>query len=326
MIVGLLLAAGGFGAGVFGSLLGLGGGILIVPLLTVGFGLPFREAVGVSLVCVIVTSSAAAGVYLERHLANLRLGMLLEVFTATGALLGGMIAFMLPERVLAGLFALLLAYTAVAMLRSGRATEAESVPVGDAAAAPPVAPRNAAESAVVGDVAAAPAALVGQSPGWPESAATGIEPHGGAEPPGGAAADIGSLPLADEIAGPGYRPRRLGTGACGSLVAGLVSALLGVGGGIVKVPLMNLVMGVPLKVATATSNLMIGVTASASAIVYLLRGGIDPYVAGPTAVGVFFGAMIGSRAGSRIDAHVLRALFVVVLLLTAAQMALRAFG
>ena len=86
MTVLLLLAGGGFGAGIFGSLLGLGGGILIVPLLTFGFGLPFREAVGVSLVCVIVTSSAAAGVYLERHLANLRLGMLLEVFTASGAL------------------------------------------------------------------------------------------------------------------------------------------------------------------------------------------------------------------------------------------------
>jgi uncharacterized protein len=107
VIVGqlLLLAAGGFGAGVFGSLLGLGGGILIVPLLTVGFGVPFREAVGISLVCVIVTSSAAAGVYLERHAANLRLGMVLEGFTATGALLGGLVAFALPERVPVGVFA-----------------------------------------------------------------------------------------------------------------------------------------------------------------------------------------------------------------------------
>ena len=134
MIVGqlLLLAAGGFGAGVFGSLLGLGGGILIVPLLTVGFGVPFREAVGISLVCVIVTSSAAAGVYLERHTANLRLGMLLEVFTATGALVGGLVAFALPERVLAGLFAALLAWTAFSMLRRGRvqaAATAESIPM-----------------------------------------------------------------------------------------------------------------------------------------------------------------------------------------------------
>ena len=100
MIVGLLMLGGGVAAGVFGSLLGLGGGILIVPLLTLGFGLPLREAVGVSLVCVIVTSSAAAGVYLERHVANLRLGMTLELFTAIGALVGGSIAFLLDERLL----------------------------------------------------------------------------------------------------------------------------------------------------------------------------------------------------------------------------------
>lgn len=283
MIVGLLLAAGGFGAGVFGSLLGLGGGILIVPLLTVGFGVPFREAVGVSLVCVIVTSSAAAGVYLERHTANLRLGMLLEVFTASGALLGGLVAFLLPERVLAGLFAALLAYTAFSMLRRSRA------PV-----APPSPPAAADGPGAAGDA--------GRDPG------------------------VSSRSLADDVAGPGYRPRRLGAGAGGSLGAGVLSALLGVGGGIVKVPLMHLVMGVPLKVATATSNLMIGVTAAASAVVYLLRGGIDPYVVGPTAVGVFAGALVGSRLATRIDVRILRLLFVGVLALTAAQMALRALG
>jgi uncharacterized membrane protein YfcA len=278
VIVGLLLGAAGFGAGVFGSLLGLGGGILIVPLLTVGFGVTFREAVGVSLVCVIVTSSAAAGVYLERHLANLRLGMLLEVFTATGALLGGLVAFLLPERVLAGLFALLLAYTAISMLRRGR----------------------------------------GATPA----------PHPDEPPDAGRVIGAGSagLSLAEEVAGPGYRPHHLGAGAGGSLGAGVISALLGVGGGIVKVPLMHLVMGVPLKVATATSNLMIGVTAAASAIVYLLRGGIDPYVAGPTAVGVFLGALVGSRVATRIDVRLLRLLFVGVLALTAVEMAVRALA
>jgi uncharacterized membrane protein YfcA len=106
--------------------------------------------------------------------------------------------------------------------------------------------------------------------------------------------------------------------------AGIVSALLGIGGGIVKVPVMHLVMGVPLRVATATSNLMIGITASASAIVYLLRGGIDAYAAGPTAVGVFVGATLGSRFGRRVDVRVLRLLFVAVLLSTAFEMARRA--
>ena len=119
MIVGLLMLGGGAAAGVFGSLLGLGGGVLLVPLLTLGFGLPLREAVGVSLISVIVTSSAAAGVYLERHVANLRLGMTLELFTAMGALVGGTFAFLLDEQLLSLLFAGLLLYVAATMVRAG---------------------------------------------------------------------------------------------------------------------------------------------------------------------------------------------------------------
>ena len=112
------MLAGGVAAGAFGSLLGLGGGILIVPLLTLGFGLDLRAAVGVSLVCVIMTSSAAAGVYLERHVANLRLGMSLELFTAIGAMVGGSIAFLVDERLLSALFAALLGYVAFTMMRA----------------------------------------------------------------------------------------------------------------------------------------------------------------------------------------------------------------
>jgi uncharacterized membrane protein YfcA len=126
------------------------------------------------------------------------------------------------------------------------------------------------------------------------------------------------------LSGPGYRVKRLGFGAIGSVFAGVVSALLGVGGGLVKVPVMHVVMGVPLRVATATSNLMIGITASASAIIYLLNGRIDPYVAAPTAVGVFLGASIGSRVVHRIDLRILRGLFVAILLYTAWQMLQRA--
>lgn len=265
------MIAGGFAAGLFGSLLGLGGGILIVPLLTLGFGLPLREAVGVSLVAVIVTSSASAGVYLERHVANLRLGMTLELFTATGALVGGLVAFALSEQVLAGLFTVLLVYTAFTMARR-RDTPAPASDVEPAAAVPIEA-----------------------------------DPSAGERPPP-------------------YAVRNFGWGIVGSLFAGVVSALLGIGGGLIKVPLMNVAMGVPLRVATATSNLMIGITAAASAIIYLLRGGIDPYVAGPTAVGVFVGASLGSRTAHRVDVRVLRMLFVVVLLVTAWQMAGRALG
>jgi uncharacterized protein len=262
----LLLIGGGLAAGVFGSLLGLGGGILIVPLLTLGFGLPLITAVGVSLVCVIVTSGAAAGVYLERRVANLRLGMTLELFTAIGAMAGGLIAFLIPERFLELLFAGLLGYVALTMARR-RDPSPDDEPAAD------------------GD----PTAAADES-------------------------------LAARLSGPGYRVRRIPFGVVGSLGAGVVSALLGIGGGLIKVPVMHVVMGVPLRVATATSNLMIGITASASAIIYLLRGGIDPYVAAPTAIGVFLGATLGSRTAHRIDVRVLRGLFVAILLYTAWQM------
>jgi uncharacterized membrane protein YfcA len=277
MLVGLLMLAGGAVAGVFGSLLGLGGGVLIVPLLTLGFGLPLREAVGVSLVCVIMTSSAAAGVYLERHVANLRLGMSLELFTAIGALLGGSIAFLLDERLLALLFAGLLLYVAATMLRAGLQT-----------------PETAATPTAPADASGLPTA-----------------------PP---------TPMSEPATDDDMPSRGLAIGVAGSFGAGIVSALLGVGGGIIKVPLMNLAMGLPMRVATATSNLMIGITAAASAVIYALHGQIDPYVAGPTAIGVFVGATAGSRVAHRIPLRYLRMLFVVVLVYTAVQMLLRALG
>jgi len=274
VIIGLLMLGGGAAAGVFGSLLGLGGGVLIVPLLTLGFGLPLRESVGVSLVCVIMTSSAAAGVYLERHIANLRLGMTLELFTAFGALVGGSVAFLLDERLVSLLFAGLLAYVALTMARSRKSA-------------------------------------------GPDEGSVDIELPDPDPPP----------PTAlDRLSGSGYRVRNLGPGVIGAAVAGVVSALLGIGGGTIKVPLMHLAMGVPLRVATATSNLMIGVTAAASSVIYVIHGGIDPYVAGPTAIGVFLGATAGSRLSHRVDVSVLRLLFVIVLGYTALLMLLRGLG
>ena len=284
MVVGLLMLAGGAAAGLFGSLLGLGGGILIVPLLTLGFGLPLRDAVGVSLVSVIMTSSAAAGVYLERRVANLRLGMTLELFTAIGALVGGSLAFLLAPSLLEGLFAVLLLYVAFTMLRAGRRTEA---------------------------TASLPASEVRPLPAPTEEGEAPI----GAAPTAEAEFDADSL---------NTEPRRLAIGVAGSFGAGIVSALLGIGGGLIKVPLMHLVLRVPMRVATATSNLMIGITAAASAVIYALNGGIDPYIAGPTAIGVFLGATLGSRVAHRIQLRYLRWLFVVVLVYTAVQMLLKA--
>lgn len=298
MEVGLLLLVGGIAAGAFGSLLGLGGGLLIVPLLTFGFGLPLREAVGVSLVCVIVTSSASAGVYLQRRQANLRLGMVLELFTGVGAVVGGAIAFLVDERLLAGLFAIILGYTAFTMWRGARPKA--PVPVGDETT-----PARGDDVDLGRDgVRLAGVAIDAE----PDEDARTVDPDAGAlglRPPGAA-----RLPLA----------------SVASVGAGVASALLGIGGGLVKVPVMHLMLGVPLRIATATSNLMVGITASTSAIVYLLRGGIDAYATGPTAVGVFIGASLGSRFGHRVDLRYLRLLFVAVMLWTAFEMARRALA
>jgi uncharacterized membrane protein YfcA len=201
--------------------------------------------------------------------------MVLELFTALGALVGGLVAFLLDERILAGLFAALLVYVAVTMGRGRTSGSGGRSPDTEPAPGPPVGRRDA---------------FVGR------------------------------------LSGPGYQVRGFVPGAAGSVGGGVVSALLGIGGGVVLVPVMHLAMGVPLRVATATSNLMIGVTATASAIIYLLRGGIDPFVAAPTAIGVFLGATLGSRTSHRIDLRVLRLLFVVVLVYTAFQMIRRALG
>jgi uncharacterized membrane protein YfcA len=286
VVVALGLLAGGAAAGLFGSLLGLGGGVLLVPLLTLVFGLDLRAAVGVSLISVIMTSSAAAGVYLERNVANLRLGMTLELFTAMGALVGGLVAFLIDEQLLALLFSGLLVYVAITMLRARE-------PAPD-------------------DVAGLP--LEGDD----------LDRH--VEPPRpDDLASFRSAALA-HLSTETYSVRNLGRGVVGSVGAGVVSALLGIGGGIIKVPLMHVGMGVPLRVATATSNLMIGITAAASAVIYLLRDEVDPYVVGPVAIGVFVGASIGSRAAHRIELRVLNLLFVAVLLWTALQMLLKAVG
>jgi uncharacterized membrane protein YfcA len=261
----LLLALSGLAAGAFGALLGLGGGILIVPILTLGFDVPLTAAVGTSLICVIATSTGAAAINVRAGRADVRLGMTLGAGTVVGALTGAVVAGFLPERLLAALFAALLAYTGFTMarglLRRGRQDD-------DDARLDPAAP--------------------------------------------------------DGPGAPAYRARRLPVAVGGSFLAGNVSGLLGVGGGIVTVPLIHLVMGAPMRIAVATSNFMIGLTAAAGAYAYLFRGDVDPRVAAPVVLGVAAGAAIGAGLSARLRTSWLVALFVVVVLYVAVQMALRA--
>jgi uncharacterized protein len=257
-------------AGGFGSLVGIGGGLIIVPVLTLLLGYDIKVAIAASLVGVIATSVSATAHYLERGTADRRLGLVLLVATALGGLSGGLTARFLDGRVLALLFGILLLFVAVQMLRQLRS---------------PTQP-TAAEGAE----------------------AVGFASHY-VEPTTGERVD--------------YRAQRLGVGTAASFVAGNVSGLLGVGGGIINVPTMNLVMRVPIRVATTTSTYMLGATAAASAVIYEASGQLDPLLAAPVALGVFVGARTGARVSMRVSQHALRIAFIGVALVFAVQMFLR---
>lgn len=229
-------------AGSFGALVGLGGGVIIVPALTLLFDMPIQTAVGTSLVCVIATSSAAAAVYVQQQLADIRLGMVLELGTALGAITGAVIVTWLSQASLQIIFALFLFYAALLLWR-----------------------RRAS-----GDV-------------------SGVEV-------------------------PAYQVRNYPLGMGVSYLAGALSGMLGIGGGPIKVPLMYLAMGVPIKVAAATSNFMIGVTAAASAFLYYSRGSVVPGLTAPLVVGVFLGALVGARLLRRLESRWVQWLLILVLL------------
>jgi len=262
-------------AGVIGSLLGLGGGIIIVPGLTLLMGLPIRYAIGASIVSVIATSSGAAAAYVRGGLANLRIAIALEVATTVGAVSGAFIAGHVPVRVLYIIFSLLLAYSTIALL--GRAG----------------------------------VELPGTVPHDP--LAKRLRFHG----------DYFDHVLNQRIA---YVATAVVPGGLMMYVAGLMSGLLGIGSGLFKVLALDVFMRLPMKVSTATSNFMIGVTATASAGVYFVRGDVHPLVAAPVALGVLAGAWSGTHLMARLRNTTLRKLFVPVLAIITVEMFLRGLG
>jgi len=256
-------------AGVVGSLLGLGGGIIVIPALTLLFKIDIRYAIGASIVSVIATSSGAAAAYVRERLTNLRVAMVLEVATTTGALTGASIAGLIDGRWLYLVFGLVMGYSSLMMFRNRH--DATLVPI--------------------------------KTSRWADA----LRLHGEYFDPA----------LGRKVA---YRVANTRIGLALMYVAGVVSGLLGIGSGALKVPAMDLAMRLPIKVSTATSNFMIGVTAAASAGVYFVRGDIDPFVAAPVATGVLVGATIGSRLLGRLQGTTVRRFFVVVLLVVSAEM------
>ena len=263
------------GAGVFGALLGLGGGVILVPVLTLVLGIDIHYAIGASIVSVIATSSGAAAAYLRDGITNMRVGMFLEMATTTGAIVGALIAGYIGGAGLFIVFGIVLAYSAYAMFRRRDAELPIGVEMG------PLANYLHLGSSYYDTV------------------------------------------LHRLVA---YNVRGARYGLPLMFIAGAVSGLLGIGSGVLKVPAMDIAMKLPLKVSTATSNFMIGVTAAASAGVYFIRGDINPFIAAPVAMGVLIGATVGTRLMMRARSTLIRRVFVVVLLLVALQMLVKGFG
>ena len=261
----LLLVLGGGLAGTMGAMLGLGGGVFLIPFLALVFGLPMHQAIATSILAVIATSSAGAAMNMERQTVNLRLGMVLEIATVLGAIFGGVTANILSGEVLSRIFAALLLFVSFMMIWRTRS-----------------------------DIEAAAPVIKGSfSSSYRDEATDTVET---------------------------YSVRRVPAVLLISLIAGNISGLLGVGGGIFKVPAMHMVAGMPMKAATATSNFMIGVTAAASAFIYFAHGHLNPMIVSPAVLGVLGGSFLGVSLNRRIKGSFLPWIFAVVLVLVSIWM------
>ncbi|HUK62240.1 MAG TPA: sulfite exporter TauE/SafE family protein [Dongiaceae bacterium] len=254
-----IVCAASFCAGFLGSLTGLGGGFIVTPVLTLVFGADIRYAIGASIIAIIATSSGAAAAYVKEGFTNLRAGVLLEIATVIGAMIGASLTTVLPTHVIAVVFGLVLLQSAYLITRP----RVEKASAGD--------PRD--------------------------RLATRFKLDGSYPTPEG------------EVA---YRVRNLPGGFALMGAAGVLSGLLGLGSGAVKVLAMDQVMRMPFKVSTATSNFMIGVTAAASAGVYIRHGYVDPGLAMPVVLGVLGGSMVGARLLFATPTARLKLLFAVV--------------
>jgi uncharacterized protein len=262
----VILLIGSYFAGLLGSLTGLGGGFVIIPLLTLILHVDIHYAIGASLVSVIATSSGSAAAYVKEGITNIRLGMFLEIATTAGAFTGAILAIYIPAQFIAVLFGIILVFSAIMSLR------------------------KKAEQVIY----------------KPTRLSTKLKL-------------AGSYPENDEVIE--YGVSNVAGGFFMMIFAGIISGLLGIGSGALKVIAMDGVMRIPFKVSTTTSNFMIGVTAAASAVVYLQRGYIHPGLAMPVVIGVLFGAVSGSKILVNATSSTwLRWVFAIVITLIAIQM------
>jgi uncharacterized protein len=268
----LILFAISIGAGFLGSLLGIGGGMIVVPVLSLYLHVDIRYAIAASLISIVATSSGAAASFLRDHMTNLRVAVLLEVGTVSGAITGFLIASFIQPRILFLIFGLFLLFSALMMLRK----RGESL------------------------------ALTNHA--WSEKlklASSFPNEHG------------------VQVS---YMVEQVPLGLFFMYVAGVLSALLGIGSGVLKVLAMDGAMKLPMKVSSATSNFMIGVTATTSAGTYFVQGSIRPEIAAPVAVGIIGGSYLGAKAMMKMKPQLIRVVFVVLLTVVSIQMIMKGLG
>ena len=259
----------GLVAGLLGSALGVGGGILIVPMFTLVLHLPIHVAIGSSLVAIVATSCTASSIYTKTRLTNIKLGLLLETATVPGAIVGALAAALLASSLLSGFFGVILIYTAYRMIIQKPAAD-------------------------------------GQTFGSPSGHLT---------------ASYYDQQLNKTVT---YDVNHIPQGFGASFFGGALSGLLGIGGGIIKVPIMNIVMGLPMKAAIATSSYMIAITATVAALIHYNHGHIYPVIIAPLIIGVFIGARVGTRLAQRARGVILRRIFGTLLFVTSLLMLLQA--
>jgi uncharacterized membrane protein YfcA len=261
----------GMFAGCLGAMLGLGGGVLMIIFFILALNLPAHQAVALSLLAVIASSSMGGSVYLKDRITNVKLAMVLETCTVTGAVTGAILALILPSFFTEIVLGIVILFAAFIMLKS------------------------------------------------PQYEKT-VPPEAGNKLVRGGFYD--ALKKCDVL----YTPIRMRLGLLTSLLAGSISGIAGIGGGVVMVPIMNLVMKVPIKAAAGTSNFMVGVTAAASAFIYMSGGFVDPYAAVPTVLGIMLGAYAGTRIMVRVESITIKRLLGAVLIFFGIILFLKAGG
>jgi uncharacterized membrane protein YfcA len=276
------LAGTGLVAGLLGSMLGVGGGFIIVPILSLALNLPIKVAIASSLVAIVANACTAAGIYTKSGLTNIKLGLLLETATIPGAIIGGFVAAFIAPSILSAFVGLALIYAAYTMVTRQHFISADTQPDDHLHLAEP-----------------------------------------------GKISDNLSGSLTDSYYDQNlnkvvtYKVTHIPTGLGTSFFAGILSSLLGIGGGIVNVPVMHMVMGVPMKAAIATSIFMIALTAATGAFIYQYYGNLQPFIIAPLTIGIVIGARIGVELTQKVKGLVLRRIFGVLLFLVAILMFLK---